>query len=69
MGAAQTRGWGAPGRWLREAAGRDGHRERSSESLGSGARALRKYACDAMAKRKTVHVRLQLIKSARDDSL
>eukprot|EP00965_Chrysotila_dentata_P108038 3568309-Pleurochrysis_carterae.AAC.2 len=39
-------------------AGRSGHREQGSESLGSGARAraLRKYACDATAKRQTVHL-------------
>eukprot|EP00965_Chrysotila_dentata_P193979 6176076-Pleurochrysis_carterae.AAC.1 len=37
----------------RRSTGRGGHRERSSESLGSEARALRKYACDAIAKRQT----------------
>eukprot|EP00965_Chrysotila_dentata_P112485 3718357-Pleurochrysis_carterae.AAC.1 len=35
--------------------GRGGHHERSSKSLKSGARVLRKYACDAMPKRRMVH--------------
>eukprot|EP00965_Chrysotila_dentata_P162970 5381990-Pleurochrysis_carterae.AAC.1 len=39
-----------------------------SKSLGCGARALRKHACDAIAKRQTVHVRVRLqMKGARDD--
>eukprot|EP00965_Chrysotila_dentata_P117224 3873982-Pleurochrysis_carterae.AAC.1 len=36
--------------------GKGGHREGVSNNLGSGARALRKYACDATAQRQTVHV-------------
>eukprot|EP00965_Chrysotila_dentata_P135312 4474113-Pleurochrysis_carterae.AAC.1 len=45
-------------------------RERGIQSLGSGARALRKYACDATAIRGTVHVCTDLlVKGARDDSL
>eukprot|EP00965_Chrysotila_dentata_P075761 2503214-Pleurochrysis_carterae.AAC.1 len=35
--------------------GKGGHRERVSKSLGSGARALREYACDATVKRRTVN--------------
>eukprot|EP00965_Chrysotila_dentata_P017348 576036-Pleurochrysis_carterae.AAC.1 len=46
-GAAQGR---------RRSLGKGGHRERVSKSLGSGARALRKHACDATAKWQTVHV-------------
>eukprot|EP00965_Chrysotila_dentata_P061086 2023948-Pleurochrysis_carterae.AAC.1 len=74
IGAAQARGlgraWLGGGSRRERSAGRGGHRERHSESLGSGVRALRKYACDAIAKRQTVHVisRLQM-KGARDDSL
>eukprot|EP00965_Chrysotila_dentata_P114668 3790213-Pleurochrysis_carterae.AAC.1 len=54
-------GWNAPGRWLEEVAlrGSGGHRERISKNSGSGARALRKYACNAgpiRPKRQTVHV-------------
>eukprot|EP00965_Chrysotila_dentata_P183885 6071644-Pleurochrysis_carterae.AAC.2 len=48
-----------------------GHRERSfqDKSLGSEARALRKYACDAMQKWETLHVSAKLqMKAARDDS-
>eukprot|EP00965_Chrysotila_dentata_P076200 2516991-Pleurochrysis_carterae.AAC.1 len=51
-------------------ASRGGHRERVSKSFGSGARALRKYACDTIAKQQTVHVSVRLLmKGARDDSL
>ena len=58
-----------------------GHRERVSKNLRSAARALRKYACDAMPKRRTVHVSVKLqmkgahtrielqMTGARDDSL
>eukprot|EP00965_Chrysotila_dentata_P253967 6211721-Pleurochrysis_carterae.AAC.1 len=46
-GAAQERG---------RSLGRGSHCERVSKILGSGARALRKYACDVIAKRRTVHV-------------
>eukprot|EP00965_Chrysotila_dentata_P061535 2037450-Pleurochrysis_carterae.AAC.1 len=45
--------------------GRGGRRERRSESLGSEARALRKYACDAIAKRQTVHVSGQVANERR----
>eukprot|EP00965_Chrysotila_dentata_P036036 1199089-Pleurochrysis_carterae.AAC.1 len=45
-GAAQARG---------RSLGKGGHRKRVFKSLGSRARALRKYACDAIAKRQTVH--------------
>eukprot|EP00965_Chrysotila_dentata_P141097 4663496-Pleurochrysis_carterae.AAC.1 len=59
MGAAQARGLGRAWAVARTRKGRSavgiGHRERVSKSLESGARALRKYACDAMAKRRTVH--------------
>eukprot|EP00965_Chrysotila_dentata_P039756 1321047-Pleurochrysis_carterae.AAC.1 len=37
--------------------GSSGHHERVLQSLGSGARALRKYACDAMPKRGTMHAK------------
>eukprot|EP00965_Chrysotila_dentata_P099589 3292211-Pleurochrysis_carterae.AAC.2 len=51
-------------------AGRCGHCERVSKSFRSGARALRKYACNAIAKQHTVHVSVRLLmKGARDDSL
>eukprot|EP00965_Chrysotila_dentata_P141033 4661635-Pleurochrysis_carterae.AAC.1 len=58
MGAAQARGLGRA--WAVAQGGgrsevRGGHHERVSKSLESGARALRKYACDAMPKRRTVH--------------
>eukprot|EP00965_Chrysotila_dentata_P145257 4797853-Pleurochrysis_carterae.AAC.2 len=46
-GAAQARG---------RSAGRGGLREEGSKSLRSGARALRKYACNASPKRQIVHV-------------
>eukprot|EP00965_Chrysotila_dentata_P025035 830362-Pleurochrysis_carterae.AAC.1 len=52
-GAGRTY-WATRGRG--RSLGKGGHRERLSKSLGSGARALRKYACDATAKRQTVHV-------------
>eukprot|EP00965_Chrysotila_dentata_P177530 5864514-Pleurochrysis_carterae.AAC.1 len=63
MGAAQARG---QGRAWAVAQGRGAQRSgatiasRVSKSLGSGARALRKCACDAMAKRQTVHVSVKL---------
>eukprot|EP00965_Chrysotila_dentata_P245016 6206305-Pleurochrysis_carterae.AAC.2 len=48
-------GWNAPGRWLEKVAlrGNGDDRERISKSLGSGARALHKYECDAMPKWKS----------------
>eukprot|EP00965_Chrysotila_dentata_P258455 6213222-Pleurochrysis_carterae.AAC.7 len=50
--------------------GKGGHRERVSKSLGCGARALRKYACDTSLKRQTVHMSVELqMKGVRDDSL
>eukprot|EP00965_Chrysotila_dentata_P254759 6211985-Pleurochrysis_carterae.AAC.4 len=36
-------------------AGNDGHAQAATSHLGSGARALRKYTCDARQKRQTVH--------------
>eukprot|EP00965_Chrysotila_dentata_P186439 6156255-Pleurochrysis_carterae.AAC.1 len=60
-GAAQGRG---------RSAGKGGHRERVSKSLRSGARALRKYACDASPIWETVHVSVRSqMKGARDYSL
>eukprot|EP00965_Chrysotila_dentata_P226432 6195409-Pleurochrysis_carterae.AAC.1 len=53
-GAGAERTYGAA-QGMGRSAGRGGHREQGSESLGSGARPLRKYACDAIAKRQTVH--------------
>eukprot|EP00965_Chrysotila_dentata_P038466 1278191-Pleurochrysis_carterae.AAC.3 len=53
-GAEAGRTYGAARGWGRSL-GKGGIRERVSESLGSGARALRKYACDAIARRQTVH--------------
>eukprot|EP00965_Chrysotila_dentata_P248140 6208174-Pleurochrysis_carterae.AAC.1 len=50
--------------------GKGGHRERVFKNLRSGARALRKYACDATARRQSVHVTecpLQM-KGAREES-
>eukprot|EP00965_Chrysotila_dentata_P247124 6207561-Pleurochrysis_carterae.AAC.2 len=52
-GARRTHG-AAQG--MGRSAGRGGHREQGSENLESGVRALREYACDATAKRQTVHV-------------
>eukprot|EP00965_Chrysotila_dentata_P192998 6175487-Pleurochrysis_carterae.AAC.1 len=45
-------------------------RERGFQSLRNGARALRKYACDASPIWVTVHVGVRLqMKGARDDTL
>eukprot|EP00965_Chrysotila_dentata_P134014 4431718-Pleurochrysis_carterae.AAC.1 len=52
-GAGARLGGGSRGGGRSEVSG--GHHERVSKSLRSGARALRKYACDAMPKRRTVH--------------
>eukprot|EP00965_Chrysotila_dentata_P149787 4946250-Pleurochrysis_carterae.AAC.1 len=54
-GAKAGRTYGAA-RGCGRSLGRGGHRERVSKNLRSGARALRKYACDAGSKRQTVHV-------------
>eukprot|EP00965_Chrysotila_dentata_P178759 5903187-Pleurochrysis_carterae.AAC.1 len=61
-GAAQGKG---------RSTSRGGLRKQVSKSLESGARALRKYACDgAIARRHIVHVRVRLqMKGARVDSL
>eukprot|EP00965_Chrysotila_dentata_P192503 6175211-Pleurochrysis_carterae.AAC.2 len=66
-GAGAKRTYGAAlGRG--HSAGSGGHRERVFKSLRSGARALRKYACDANAIWETVHVSVRLqMKGARDD--
>eukprot|EP00965_Chrysotila_dentata_P111547 3687853-Pleurochrysis_carterae.AAC.1 len=53
-GAGAKRNYGAA-QGVGRSAGRGGHREQS-KSLRSGARALRKYACDTIAKRRTMHV-------------
>eukprot|EP00965_Chrysotila_dentata_P260743 6214020-Pleurochrysis_carterae.AAC.1 len=66
-GAKRTYG-AAQGR--RRSAGKGGHREQGSNSLGSGAQALREYACDASPKRQTVHVIVRLqMKDARYNRL
>eukprot|EP00965_Chrysotila_dentata_P050068 1658704-Pleurochrysis_carterae.AAC.1 len=57
-GAARARGLGAPARWLRVggAGGELGHARAVTRSLGgSGAQALREYACDAGSNWETVH--------------
>eukprot|EP00965_Chrysotila_dentata_P126987 4200846-Pleurochrysis_carterae.AAC.1 len=54
-GAGAGRTYGAA-QAMGRSAGRGGHRGQGSESLRSGARAFRKYACNATAKRQTVHV-------------
>eukprot|EP00965_Chrysotila_dentata_P257056 6212757-Pleurochrysis_carterae.AAC.3 len=70
---ARARGLGracavAQGGWLNVT--QQPSRARGSTSLGSGALALREYACDAMQKWETVHVSAELqIKGARDDSV
>eukprot|EP00965_Chrysotila_dentata_P085485 2819542-Pleurochrysis_carterae.AAC.1 len=69
MGVAQARGLGRA--WA-VAQGMGAERSgaaiasRAFKSLGSGARELRKYACDAIAIRQTVHVSVRLqMKGAR----
>eukprot|EP00965_Chrysotila_dentata_P197694 6178344-Pleurochrysis_carterae.AAC.1 len=53
-GAGRTYGRGGSGQGC--SAGCGGHARTSIQSLGSRTRALRNYACDANANRKTVHV-------------
>eukprot|EP00965_Chrysotila_dentata_P044381 1475188-Pleurochrysis_carterae.AAC.1 len=72
-GSRRRRGsWDAPTGWLKEEAQRSAAVivSKSSNSSGSGARALREYACDAMQKRGSMHVTVKLqMKGAREDNL
>eukprot|EP00965_Chrysotila_dentata_P218227 6190472-Pleurochrysis_carterae.AAC.1 len=66
-------GWSAPTGWLEEAAHRSAAAIASgvSKNLRSGARAFRKYECNAMQKWVTMHVSqtVKQMKGARDGSL
>eukprot|EP00965_Chrysotila_dentata_P238640 6202641-Pleurochrysis_carterae.AAC.1 len=56
-------GWGAPTGWLQKGAQRAAAtivNKFATECLGSGARALREYAYDAMQKWETMHVSANL---------
>eukprot|EP00965_Chrysotila_dentata_P219121 6190946-Pleurochrysis_carterae.AAC.1 len=60
-GAKRTYGGGS-GRG--RSAGGGGHARASIQSLGSGASAIRKYACDANASWETVHMSVRLRRKA-----